>query len=113
MLNYNGNNINQLEALLVSLKHNKDSRRHIISLWNPIQLNEMAISFGAGIPIRRTFQEVNTDEGRIFKYLALLNLGFEIGQRGTLDNNFIKEKFISARIGITINDKWFIRRKID
>ena len=43
MLNYNGNNINQLEALLVSLKHNKDSRRHIISLWNPIQLNEMAL----------------------------------------------------------------------
>ncbi len=78
-----------------------------------IQLNEMAISFGAGIPIRRTFQEVNTDEGRIFKYLALLNLGFEIGQRGTLDNNLIKEKFISARIGITINDKWFIKRKYD
>ena len=43
MLNYNGNNINQLEALIASLKHNKDSRRHIISLWNPIQLNEMAL----------------------------------------------------------------------
>lgn len=43
MINYNGNNINQLEALIESLKHNKDSRRHIISLWNPIQLNKMAL----------------------------------------------------------------------
>lgn len=43
MLNYNGENINQLENLIHSLKFNKDSRRHIISLWNPIQLNEMAL----------------------------------------------------------------------
>lgn len=43
MVNYNGNNINQLEALITSLKTNKDSRRHIISLWNPIQLKEMAL----------------------------------------------------------------------
>ncbi len=78
-----------------------------------IQLNEVGISFGAGIPIRRTYQEVNTDQGRVFKYLALLNLGFEIGQRGTIENNLIKEKFINARIGITINDKWFIKRKYD
>lgn len=78
-----------------------------------IQLNELAISFGAGMPIRRTYQEINTDQGRVFKYLALLNMGFEIGQRGTLQNNLIKEKFINARIGITINDKWFIKRKYD
>lgn len=43
MLNYNGQNINQLEAVIKSIKNNPDSRRHIISLWNPIQLNEMAL----------------------------------------------------------------------
>lgn len=43
MLNYNGSNINQLNNLIHSLKFNKDSRRHIISLWNPIQIKEMAL----------------------------------------------------------------------
>jgi thymidylate synthase len=43
MLNFNNEAINQLEAVKHSLKHNRDSRRHIISLWNPAQLSEMAL----------------------------------------------------------------------
>ena len=43
MLSYNDTNVNQLEDVIHSLKHNPDSRRHIISLWNPIQLEEMAL----------------------------------------------------------------------
>jgi len=43
MLSYNDSNVNQLEAVIDSLKRNPDSRRHIISLWNPIQLEEMAL----------------------------------------------------------------------
>lgn len=43
MVNFNGQGVNQLEAVIHSVKHNKDSRRHIISLWNPAQLNEMAL----------------------------------------------------------------------
>ena len=43
MLNFNNQSINQLEAVKTSLRHNWDSRRHIISLWNPIQLDEMAL----------------------------------------------------------------------
>lgn len=43
MLNYNGQNINQLNNVIESIKKNPDSRRHIISLWNPIQINQMAL----------------------------------------------------------------------
>jgi thymidylate synthase len=43
MLNYNGENINQLNQVIESIKNSPDSRRHIISLWNPIQLKEMAL----------------------------------------------------------------------
>jgi thymidylate synthase len=43
MRNFNGEHIDQLESVISSLKHNKDSRRHIISLWNPIQLNDMKL----------------------------------------------------------------------
>ena len=43
MLNFNSQSINQLEAVISSLNNNKDSRRHIISLWNPSELEEMAL----------------------------------------------------------------------
>lgn len=43
MLNFNGQGINQLEQVIHSIKTNPNSRRHIISLWNPAQTHEMAL----------------------------------------------------------------------
>ena len=43
LLNFNNSNINQLNQVIESIKQNPDSRRHIISLWNPQQLKDMAL----------------------------------------------------------------------
>lgn len=43
MLNFNSENINQLNQIIDSIKHFPDSRRHIITLWNPAQLSKMAL----------------------------------------------------------------------
>lgn len=41
MLNFNGSSINQYQNAIDSINEDPDSRRHIISLWNPQQTHEM------------------------------------------------------------------------
>jgi thymidylate synthase len=43
MRNFNGAGGDQLQAVITSLKNDPDSRRHIISLWNPLQLHDMKL----------------------------------------------------------------------
>jgi hypothetical protein len=62
-------------------------------------INEYGITFGFGMPLRRSRSTVN--------------LGVEIGERGTLTNNLIKEQFINVNFGVSISDKWFTKPKYD
>ncbi len=41
--NFSGRGYDQLESVIDSLKNDPDSRRHVISLWNPVQLEYMAL----------------------------------------------------------------------
>jgi thymidylate synthase len=43
MRNFNDQNIDQMQMLIDNLIDDPDSRRHIISLWNPAQTNQMAL----------------------------------------------------------------------
>ena len=40
-----------------------------------------------------------------------INFGFEVGKRGTTNAGLIKEKFFSVRLGLTLNDRWFVKNK--
>ena len=62
-------------------------------------INEFGISFGVGLPVGRKFSNVN--------------IGFEYGSRGTTNNNLVKENFVNLNLSLSLNDKWFQKRKID
>lgn len=65
---------------------------------NNTDVNEFGISFGVGMPMG--------------KELSTFNLGMELGKRGTINNGLVKENYLNLRLGLTLNDKWFSKRKI-
>ncbi|HPE82145.1 MAG: hypothetical protein KDC94_10795 [Aequorivita sp.] len=62
-------------------------------------INEFGISFGVGLPIGRLFSN--------------MNLGFELGTRGTTDFGLIKENFFNTYLSFSLNDRWFEKRLYD
>ncbi|QYA25274.1 hypothetical protein G3I01_07035 [Gramella sp. MT6] len=66
---------------------------------NEEPINEFGISFGLGLPVGSNFSNIN--------------LGIELGQRGTKDSGLIQENFLRLSIGLSLNDKWFTKRKFD
>lgn len=65
-------------------------------------IDQYALTLGLGLPLpanRSTFYKIN--------------IGAELGQRGTTKNNLVRENFANIYLGFTINDKWFQRYKFD
>ena len=65
---------------------------------NGTDIDEYGISFGVGLPIGLR--------------LSSVNLGVELGKRGTTDNDLVEENFFNFRLSISLNDKWFRKQKI-
>ena len=72
--------------------------RHEITgiVVNNFGLKETGINFGFGLPLAG---------------YSNTNIGFEYGARRVDDENLFKENFWSFRIGFSLNDKWFLKRK--
>lgn len=69
---------------------------------NDINWNEYGITFGVGLPVRRSENSY-----------PRLNFGFEYGKRGTIDSGLIEEDFFNFNVGLTINATWFRKRRYD
>ncbi|MFO7788991.1 MAG: hypothetical protein ACQES1_05550 [Bacteroidota bacterium] len=63
------------------------------------QINDFGISFGLGLPLKRS----NTT----------FNLSLELGQRGSLKNDLVKEEYVVLGINFSLSDIWFIKRKFE
>lgn len=66
---------------------------------NNESINEFGMSFGLGLPVGPNFSN--------------LNLGIELGQRGTKNSGLIQENFLRLSVGLSLNDKWFTKRKFN
>lgn len=60
-------------------------------------INEFGISFGLGLPVGNFFSNAN--------------IGFEIGKRGTTRANLVQENFMNLQLSLSLNDRWFQKRK--
>jgi len=63
------------------------------------QLSQYGTSFGVGLPLKR--------------FKSNLNVGAEVGRRGTIEDGLIMERYWKIKLGLTLNDVWFIKRKFD
>ena len=63
------------------------------------QLIEKSISFGFGIPVKKSRT----------KY----DFSCTLGQRGTLEGKLIKEQFIRLGLSVSYDGIWFVKRKYD
>ncbi len=58
-----------------------------------------AVTAGASFPYRRSPDR--------------LHVALELGRRGTEDNGLIRENFFRFALGISLNDRWFVKRRYD
>ncbi|WP_400070641.1 hypothetical protein [Zobellia russellii] len=66
---------------------------------NDKDINDFGITFGLGLPLGNN--------------LSNLNLGFEYGKRGTTAADLIEESYFKVNLGLSLNDQWFRKRKIN
>jgi hypothetical protein len=67
-----------------------------LNIYNE-SINEFGISFGLGLPLPRS--------------LTTIDLSVEIGRGGTTAKNLIQETFVNFTLGVSIYERWFVKRR--
>jgi len=68
-------------------------------LVNNQEIENLGITFGFGLPLGSTFSNAN--------------LGLEYGKTGTTSANLIQENYFKVILGLSLNDRWFQKRRIN
>ncbi|HCY00478.1 MAG TPA: hypothetical protein DG754_10095 [Bacteroidales bacterium] len=63
------------------------------------QIKDYGITFGVGLPLRRS--------------RSSFNVSFELGRKGTLNNGLVQENYGIINFGFTFYDFWFLKQKIN
>lgn len=66
-------------------------------------INKFALTGGVSLPF----------ENKGASRMSGIDLGIELGKRGTLDNNMVRQNFVNLRIGLNFADKWFRKTLYD
>lgn len=63
---------------------------------NGTSINKIGVTLGMTLPVPKTMSKVN--------------LGLEIGKCGTKSANLIQERYINLTVGVSIFERWFLKR---
>ena len=66
---------------------------------NNESINDYSVSLGLGFPLSNLGSN--------------LNIGVEMGRRGTTTAGLVEENYTNVFISLSINDKWFAKRRFE
>jgi hypothetical protein len=67
-------------------------------ILNDKAIENTGITFGVGFPVAG---------------FSNVNMVFELGKLGAGGQSLIEENYVNIRIGFSLNDRWFIKRKFN
>lgn len=68
---------------------------------NGEQLNSLVLTTGWGFPLKKGLNP------------TIMNFTFEYGLNGKIENNLLKEQYFKFILNATINENWFMKRKLN
>ncbi|NMH27167.1 hypothetical protein [Flavobacterium silvaticum] len=68
-------------------------------MLNSKSIEDASGTVGLGFPVPGLFSNIN--------------LGVEYGKRGTVYSGLVQEQYVNVSIGLSFNDRWFLRRKYE
>jgi hypothetical protein len=69
---------------------------------NGRDINDFGITFGLGLPMPSVGNNFSN-----------INIGFELGRKGTSTADLVQENYFKVRIGLSLNDRWFQKTRIN